>query len=226
MTTHTSDHSHHSHGVTRVLVVDDHMTFSDLLSMALSGEDDLECVGTAHDRSSALELARSERPDVVLMDVALGHDNGLQVTAELTREYPALRVVVLTANANRELMMQAAAADASCLLLKNGALPDVLRALRTSRRGGFVVGPDLLQSLMAQTSEHSPNEPPLPSLTPRELAVIKLLASGKDTHTIARELNLSVHTCRGYVKSLLYKLDAHSQLEAAAIAIRRGIVDV
>jgi len=204
----------------RVAVVDDHTTFSDLLCLALNAEDDLECVGTAGDRDATLTMVRDVRPDIVVMDVQLGGDDGVEVTAELTALHEDLRVVILTAHASRDLMRRAIAARACGLLPKNGALPDLLRTLRSARRGGFVVDPHLFQSLLEKP------EDPLPALTPRELMVLRQLASGKDTATVARQLGLSVHTCRGYVKSLLVKLDAHSQLEAVAIAIRRGIVDV
>ena len=204
----------------RVAVVDDHTTFSDLLCLALNAEDDLECVGTAADRAATLTMVRDVRPDIVVMDVQLGGDDGVEVTAELTSRHEDLRVVILTAHASRDLMRRAIAARACGLLPKNGALPDLLRTLRSARRGGFVVDPHLFQSLLEKP------EDPLPALTPRELMVLRQLASGKDTATVARQLGLSVHTCRGYVKSLLVKLDAHSQLEAVAIAIRRGIVDV
>ena len=204
----------------RVIVVDDHTTFSGLLCLALNAEDDLECVGTAADRDSTLTMVRDVHPDIVVMDVQLGSDDGVELTAELTSSHEDLRVVILTAHASRDLMRRAIAARACGLLPKNGALPDLLRALRSARRGGFVVDPRLFQSLLEKP------EDPLPALTPRELMVLRQLAAGKDTTTVARQLGLSVHTCRGYVKSLLVKLDAHSQLEAVAIAIRRGIVDV
>ena len=204
----------------RVAVVDDHTTFSDLLCLALNAEDDLLCVGTAGDRGSSLALVDEVHPDIVVMDVQLGSDDGIEVTAELTARHEELRVVILTAHATRDLMRRAIAARACGLLPKNGALPDLLRTLRSSRRGGFVVDPGLFQSLLEKPQD------PLPALTPRELMVLRQLANGKDTATVARQLGLSVHTCRGYVKSLLVKLDAHSQLEAVAIAIRRGIVDV
>jgi DNA-binding NarL/FixJ family response regulator len=204
----------------RVIVVDDHTTFSDLLCLALNAEDDLECVGTAADRDATLTMVSDVRPDIVVMDVQLGGDDGVEVTAQLTARHEDLRVVILTAHASRDLMRRAIAARACGLLPKNGALPDLLRTLRSARRGGFVVDPRLFQSLLEKP------EDPLPALTPRELMVLRQLAAGKDTTTVARQLGLSVHTCRGYVKSLLVKLDAHSQLEAVAIAIRRGIVDV
>jgi DNA-binding NarL/FixJ family response regulator len=208
---------------TTVLVVDDHRTFSDLLELALAGEQGLECVGTAHNAAEALALAEQLRPDVVVMDARLGDDDGIATAAELTARFPEQRVVVLTAHADSVMMQRAADAGACCLLPKDGSLPDMLQALRTARRGGLVVHPALLRVLVTAQPAPAVNLPPL---TPREQEVLLLLAEGVDARTIARRLGISVNTCRGYVKSIFLKLDAHSQLEAVAIARKHGLVDV
>jgi DNA-binding NarL/FixJ family response regulator len=209
---------------TSVLVVDDHTTFSDLLAMALDHEPDFTCVGTAANVGKALVMADELRPDLVIMDVQLGDGDGISATAELTRTYPGLRVVVLTAHLDSTLMQRAADAGACCLLPKDGSLPDMLAALRSSRHGGLVVHPGLLKALI--TSKPARNDRYLPPLTPREHEVLRMLADGSDARAIARSLGISVSTCRGYVKSLLLKMDAHTQLEAVVIATNRGLVSV
>jgi DNA-binding NarL/FixJ family response regulator len=208
---------------TSVLVVDDHTTFADLLAMALDAETDFTCVGTAPSVAKALAMVDELRPDLVLMDVRLGDGDGVTATAELTRLHPDLRVVVLTAHTDTALMQRAADAGACCLLPKDGSLPDMLQALRTSRRGGLVVHPSLLKSLIAT---QPPKTSYLPPLSRRERDVLRMLADGSDAKTIAKDLGISVNTCRGYVKSLLLKLNAHSQLEAVVIATNHGLVSV
>ena len=208
----------------RVLVVDDHCTFAELVVVALAHEDDLDCVGAAHDADRARRMAQELAPDVVLMDVNLGDQDGLDLTAELVAAHPGLRVVVLTAHADGDTMRRAAAAGACALLPKDGSLPDLLNGLRSARPGGFVVHPTLLRTLVTE-ERTSAAAGPAPVLTPRELLVLQLLAEGRDTRSIARELKISVNTCRGYVKNVLMKLDAHSQLEAVVIAGRHGLVD-
>ena len=190
---------------TTVVVVDDHRTFSDLLALALTAEPDFDCVGKATSVATALAMVEDLRPDLVLMDVRLGDGDGVAATAELTRSYPDLRVVVLTAHADLALMKRAADAGACCLLPKDGSLPDMLEALRRSRRGGITM-------------------PQLPTLTRREHDVLMKLAIGLDARAIAKHLGISVNTCRGYVKSLMLKLGAHSQLEAVVIATNNGLV--
>jgi DNA-binding NarL/FixJ family response regulator len=211
--------------LTSVVVVDDHRTFSDLLSMALEHQPDFTCLGTAANVTEALVMVDRLRPDLVLMDVRLGDGDGVAATAELTRLYPELRVVVLTAHSDATLMQRAAEAGACALLPKNGSLPDMLHALRTARRGGLVVDAALMKFLVSAhppAGDHDYLEP----LTPREGEVLRKLADGSDARAIARDLGISVSTCRFYVKSLLVKLDAHSQLEAVVIATRRGLVNV
>ncbi|MDQ1537800.1 MAG: hypothetical protein QOE58_2193 [Actinomycetota bacterium] len=210
---------------TSVLVVDDHTTFSDLLAMALAREPDFTCVGTAPDVATALAMADELRPDLVLMDVRLGDGDGIVATAELTRLYPELRVVVLTAHIDTALMQRAAEAGACGLLPKDGSLPDMLQALRSSRRGGMVVHPALLTALLTSRSLRRGSDS-FPPLTRREHEVLRMLADGSDARAIAMHLGISMNTCRGYVKSLLLKLGAHSQLEAVVIATNHGLVNV
>jgi len=122
---------------TDVLVVDDHRTFSELLAMALHNEPDFHCVGTAAGVVEAHLMVDQLRPDLVLMDVRLGDGDGIAATAQLTRIYPELRVIVLTAYIDEALVQRAADAGACGLLPKDGFLPDMLVALRSSRREGW-----------------------------------------------------------------------------------------
>ncbi|WP_052110121.1 response regulator transcription factor [Knoellia sinensis] len=205
-------------------MVDDHRTFTDLVCLALGGEHDLVCAGSAHTSAEARRLVALEAPDVVLMDVDLGGENGLDLTEELTASHPGLLVVVLTANADASVMRRAAVVGACALLPKDGSLPDLLGGLRHATRGSFYVHPRLLRTLMAE-QDPARRTSPVPSLTARETHVLRLLAEGRHVSDIARELGISVHTCRGYVKALLAKLGAHSQLEAVVAAGAFGLLD-
>ena len=204
-----------------VLVVDDHRIIAELLQMAVRAEPGFEIVGHAQSLTSALETIERQEPDVIIMDVRLGDGDGIAATAELTRRYPGLRVLILTAFVDQLLMRRAAAANACALLPKDGDLTSMLEALHTATRGGFTVHPRLLHRLVGPTDEH----PEKPSLTLRESDTLRLMATGLETRLIAREMGISLHTCRGHVKSLLSKLGAHSQLEAVAKAMRYGMID-
>jgi DNA-binding NarL/FixJ family response regulator len=196
-----------------VLVVDDHSTFAELLALALDSEPDLHCVAVAADRETAIEAAREHAPDIAVVDLLLGREDGISLAADLASLRPGIRVVILTAHADQVVMRRASAAGVCGLLAKNGSLNDLLNTLRSARPGGFIVDPQLLQRLVS-TRDHTPVD--LPSLTPRE----------QEARTAARSMGISLHTCRSYIKNVLAKLDAHSQLEAVATATRVGIVHV
>lgn len=205
-----------------VLVVDDHRTFTDLVCMAIDAQDELHCVGAAQDAATARAMVEQHRPDIVVMDVRLGDDDGLSLTRELVRRHPLLRVIVLTAEPGPLVLRRAAQAGACALLPKGGAFEDLREVLVATSTRGLVVQPELLRALMADPA--SDDAAAHPVLTPQEERVIQLLAAGRDVRGISGELGISVHTCRGYVKSLLHKLHAHSQLEAVAAARAAGIV--
>jgi DNA-binding NarL/FixJ family response regulator len=208
---------------TTVLVVDDHRTVADAVALAVEREPDLMCVGTAHSAAEAASLVGRLKPDAVVMDVRLGDGDGIVTTAELVARHPGLRVVVLSAFVDQALLVRAADAGACALLPKNGSLSDLIEALRSSRGDGFVVHPTLLRALMRTGSDNGAH---LRRLTQREQDVLRMLAEGDDATTIARNLGISVNTCRGYVKSILAKLDAHTQLEAVVLATRLGLIRV
>lgn len=212
--------------VIRVVVVDDHATIGQLLSMALSSEPDVRCVGTATTAGAGLALIAREHPDVVLMDLQLPDLDGIQATLRVRESFPDVRVVMLTAAEERRYIAQAAAAGASAFVSKTGDLTEVLSAVRTARSGSMTVDAALLATILDHAPAGRPAATPAPNLTPRELEVLQLLGLGLDVTRTARRLDISVHTCRGYVKSLLTKLDCHSQLEAVVVATRLGLIDV
>jgi DNA-binding NarL/FixJ family response regulator len=206
---------------TDVVVIDDHRAFTDLLALALAGEPDLRCVGTAGSVGEGVVLVDRLDPDVVIMDVQVGDEDGIGATSMITERHPALRVVVLTAHADRSTLDRASEANACAVLPKDGALIEILDALRSARRGGLVVHPRLLRRIVTTSQVPAPRGP---ALTPREREVLQLLADGLDARAVARGLGISLHTSRGYIKSLLLKLGAHSQLQAVAIAGRNGLI--
>ena len=202
----------------RVVLVDDHRTFVELLQFALASTPGFECVGVAFTPEAGLELVASCRPDLVVMDhqfPGCAHD-GVQATAAITARYPDVRVALLSGHADADLAHRASGAGAHALLPKDGSLPDLLSALLAVQPGMLVVSPHLLDVSAASV---------LPDpLSAREHDVLGMLAVGLRAQDIADQLGISKNTCRGYIKSILWKLDAHTQLEAVVNARRRGIV--
>lgn len=205
-----------------VLVVDGHQTFAELLGHALAGQPDLKYVGHAMTGAEALRLAAELQPNVILLDPELSDADGIAIAELLRVRQPDTRVVILTASDESALVGRATAAGAAGFLSKNGALGDVMNALRTAHGGGMTVSTDILARLLRSTTPVV--GPRGNGLTAREDEVLQMMAAGLDARAIARRLGISLHTCRGHVKAVLGKLGAHSQLEAVAIATRRGLV--
>jgi DNA-binding NarL/FixJ family response regulator len=217
----TNDPGNERGPTTSVLVVDDHVVFGQLIERALSQEGDLACVGTASSLAEARRAFAALRPDVVLMDVRLPDGDGIDAAAELVEEDPDVRVVVLSAFIDAALMRRANQAGATALLAKDGDLEELLQAIRSSEAGSLAVNPRLLHQLVRESVRATP----LPDLTQREREVLRMLAEGSDLTLIAREMSISVHTCRGHVKNVLAKLGVHSQLQAVVVALRSGLIE-
>lgn len=208
----------------RVLVVDDHNTFAELLVGAIDRERDLVSVGHATTGAGAVAMFAELRPDVVLMDLQLPDIDGFAATAQIVAMSPDARVIMLTAHVNSAVVANAAKSGVCGFLPKDGHFTDLLNTLRTARPGSLAVDPALVGRLVDQprTTRRALERP----LSQRELSVLVRMADGRDVTGISRELRISSHTCRGHVKSVLSKLGAHSQLEAVILAVRMGLIQI
>jgi len=209
----------------RVLIVDDHTTFTELLAGALDREPDLRSVGFAGNAETGFEQAMALRPDVVIMDYHLPDGDGISAAVRILEQAPDTRIVLLTGDPTPEALMRAAATGICAFLPKDGSLAALLDALRHARIGAMMVRP----SLVAQLGEVHVSKRDVvwsPSLTQRERAVLQLMAEGYDVGSNARTLGISQNTCRGYVKSILAKLGAHTQLEAVVAARKLDLLDM
>ena len=198
--------------VQRVLIADDQRTFADLLEHALASQEVLECAGVVGSAAAAVAFVAAHEPDLVIMDVQFAGEprDGIDAAAQIKRLRPATDVVLLTGHADRTVLRRAAEAGACAVMPKDGSLPDLLTALLGARDGGLVVHPRLLQTLMRERSDVPRQRP---RLSAREAEVLSMLAIGMDVRSISDHLGISLNTCRGYVKALLSKLQAHSQLD-------------
>jgi DNA-binding NarL/FixJ family response regulator len=199
----------------KVLVVDDHRSYAEALSLAISIEPGFEPIGAVPDVESAIERVLLQRPDVVVIDWQLPRVDGVEGIRRILVADPKVKLVMITGHADSGLRKLAALAGASAFLAKESSIAEIVQAVRDSVTGDASI--DI-------TSDISEEHVAALSLTPREIEVVYLLAKGRDTPTIASALFLSVHTVRGYVKEVLRKLGAHSQLEAVAIARRAGLL--
>lgn len=207
----------------RILIVDDHMLFAEAIQLALrdQGIDEVEI---ATDGEEALRAVGDEarRPDVVLMDVGLPDRSGIALGAEVVQRWPTVRVIALTALNDRTVMREAMQAGFRGFLTKDAQVSRVVNAIRTVHGGELVIP----QVLAAPSSRSGNLDADLLArqLTDREREVLALLAEGCTSEGIAGQLGISRNTVRTHVQSILAKLGVHSRLEAAAFAVRHGVV--
>jgi DNA-binding NarL/FixJ family response regulator len=196
---------------TRVLVVDDHRTFAELLSGALAAAG-MDAVGTAYSAAQGVAMAQELQPDVVVMDIQMPRQDGLSATRRIREVAPNAVVAVVTAHADPDWVVRAAQAGASAFIPKDGSLSEMIDVLTRVQAGQMLVAP----STFAHVRDGAAPEPqgPHPQLTRREREVLDCLGNGMQVKAIARVLGITLETCRGYVKSLHAKLGVRSQLEA------------
>ncbi|MDQ1750629.1 MAG: hypothetical protein QOE71_1685 [Pseudonocardiales bacterium] len=216
------DEIQYAQAVTRVLVVDDHTTFAELLADALDAKPDFECVGTAATGAAALDLAVRTNPDVVVMDIQLGAESGLSITRRIREAVPQAIIVVVSAHLDPSWVAKASQAGASAFAPKSGSLTEMLTILRDAKHGGMLVAPSIYEVVLPS----QPQPELIGKLTAQETNVLSLMGKGAKVEEIARILDISVNTCRGYVKTIHLKLGARTQLEAVVKAQRLGLIDV
>ena len=212
---------------TRVLIVDDHRSFADALTFAIDVNQDLQSVGIAPSIAVAIDLARCASPDVVLLDIHLPDGDGIDAMERIGDACPNARILILTGHTDVEVLARAAAAGASGFLPKESSIGSVIGAIRSAQTGEMHVEGAMLAAILGRVSSASAPQrlnAEAPVLTPREHDVLRLMGQGMDPHAIAVSLRISLHTCRGYQKAIMAKLQAHSQLEAVVVATRRGLL--
>lgn len=208
-----------------VLLVDDHRLILELLGAYLGRLPDMQVVGTAESLRALAEIQIS-RPDVVLMDYHLVDGTGAEGCRIVKARWPQARIVMLTGVDRGPAMLSAVEAGADGYLVKSGAQSEVVAAIRAAYGQEVLLSPEVLGEI-ARGLGGPPRAPaPLEPLTPRELTVLKALALGRSTATIATDLGLRPGTVRVHVEAIRRKFHVSSKLEAVSIAIRHGVVEV
>ena len=215
-------------GVTRLALVDDHQLMTQALALVLEQEADLRLVGSAATCAEALELAAHTQPDVLLLDVSLPDGSGLACVPELRARAPGMQILILTSMADAATLLQAVELGVSGFIGKQRPVVEVLKAIRQAAAGEVVMPTDLLVGLLTKRlATGAPPARPAPGtepLTPREREVLACAAEGFSTEQIAQQLSLSALTVRTHLRNAMGKLQAHSRLEAVAIALRQGLI--
>jgi two-component system response regulator NreC len=208
----------------RVLIVDDHAVVRAGLRLLIDAEDDLEAVGEAGSARDAVFQARALKPDVVLMDVVMPDQSGLDVVPTILHERPETKVLVLSMQDDPQYVRQAFAAGAKGYVLKEAADTEVVSAIREVANGGSYVHPTLGARLVAAESAEARRAEEDP-LSDREREVLRLLALGHTNQEISTQLFISVRTAETHRAHIMQKLRLSSRAELVRYALDQGVLD-
>jgi two-component system, NarL family, response regulator NreC len=211
----------------RVLLADDHTVVRQGLRRVLEADGDIEIVGEAGDGLSVVETAKRLKPNVVVMDISLPGQSGIDATAQIMADSEGINVLMLSMHADEIYLRHALKAGAKGYLVKDADDLDVIDAIKTVARGAVYFTTAVLEKMLAPYGDRQARQrskDPLLRLTGREREVLQLTAEGKTKSEIASMLSLSVNTVDTHRKHVMEKLDVHNTAEIVRFALRKGIV--
>ena len=206
----------HDKDIIRVLSVDDHAMLAAGVAAMISSESDMAVVGQAASGAEGLAMFRTLKPDVTLMDLRMPDMDGAEVIARIRAEFPLARIIVLTTYRGDAFARKALLAGASGYLLKSTLRDELIASIRSVHAGKHRISSEVAQDL----AEHFGDD----MLSPREVDVLRGVATGLGNKDIARELSISAQTVKDHVSRIMSKLSASNRSHAISIALKRGII--
>lgn len=208
----------------RVAIVDDHNLIRLSFSRMLADEPGLLVVGTAASGEEALQLAREQQPDVMLMDLMMPGMGGHEASIRLMKQWPALRIIMLSGTNDGPMPARLLQAGVNGYLTKGAEFTDVVMAIRLAAQGQRYVSPELAQMLALQQFNADPEGNPFESLSEREMQVLMLLVQEKRVQDIAEQLFLSPKTVSTYRTRLFSKLGVDNDIALTRLALLHGVL--
>jgi DNA-binding NarL/FixJ family response regulator len=212
----------------KVYVVEDQPKILKNLIKLLGGFPEIDIVGKALSGEEALGGIAEKQPQVVLLDLGLPQMSGIEVTREIKKKHPKIEVLIFTVFDEEEKVMEAIQAGASGYLLKGMEASKIVEAISEVRDGGSVIQPSLARSLLRQFQVQAPpgKEEEMPSLTPREVEILQIIAKGLSNAEAAKVLKISRATIRTHLEHIYAKMAVSNRVEAITEGIRQGLIDV
>ena len=202
----------------RILAVDDHPLLREGIAALVSSESDMKLIAEASNGQEAIERFRLHRPDVTLMDLQMPGLNGIESIIKIQSEFPNARIIVLTTYTGDVQVLRALKAGARAYILKGHVHKELLETIRAVHAGKKRIPPEVA----AELADHAAED----QLSPREIEVLRLIASGNANKLIADQLSISEETVKSHVTNILSKLRANDRTHAVTIGLRRGIIDL
>jgi len=200
----------------RILSVDDHALLREGISALVNGEPDMKVVAEASNGQEAIEKFRLCRPDVTIMDLQMPNLDGVEAISRIQAEFPDSKIIVLTTYTGDAQVLRALRAGARAYILKGHVHRDLLDTIRAVQAGQKRIPPEIANEL----ADHATDD----ELTPREIDVLRLIASGNANKQIADRLSIGEGTVKSHVANILSKLSANDRAHAVTIGLQRGII--
>jgi DNA-binding NarL/FixJ family response regulator len=210
--------------IIRLLIVDDYpVVLSGLVSM-LKNHEDIVVAGVANNGFKAIELAKTLKPDVVLMNLNMPEMDGIEATRQIRKFNPEIHVLIFSGINTSDRVVPVLNAGAIGFILKDATEPEILQAIRTVSRGEAWLHPSVVGYLLKQMNSAEEKDGLVEKLTERELDVLRLMAKGYSNHEIAKMMVLSVATVHTHVGRILAKLEVSSRTQAVIYAMKAGVI--
>ena len=213
-------------GSIRILIADDHAIVRKGLCALLATEPGIEVVGEAQDGQEAITQALRLEPDVILMDLVMPRTDGLEAIQQLADLQPGARILVLTSFTSDDKVFRSLRAGALGYVLKESQPQELMEAIRRIHRGQSFLHPSIAHKLLRELAAPQAPAAAPPSLTDREIQVLKLVACGESNRTISAQLGISEATVRTHLSRILAKLGLESRTQAVLYALREGVVNL
>ena len=204
--------------IIRIMSVDDHPLVHDGIAALIGNQADMLLVATAADGREAIEMYREHKPDIMLLDLRLGNQSGIDILIAVRGEFPDARIVMLTMSEGDVEINRALKAGAAAYLLKSMSSKNLVETIRRVHSGKKYVPPEVAANL----AEHMGEE----TLSAREMEVLRLVSGGNRNRDIAEQLFITEETVKAHVKHIMEKLSARDRTQAVSIALRRGIIQL
>ena len=211
----------------RILLADDHQLMRSGLRLLIEQQPDLTVVGEAGDGREVVSLAKSLKPDVVVMDIGMPNLNGIEATHQITQIHPEIAVVILSMHSDEGYVLRVLKAGAKGYLLKDSAEADLIKAVHAVAGGKSFFSPAVSKVLLddyVRKLKRTGIEDAYDLLTPREREILQLIAEGKSNKDVANLLNLSVYTVETHRSNIMEKLHLRGLPELILYAVRKGII--
>ena len=210
----------------RVILADDHQIVREGLRLILDRHQNIQVVAEADNGRTAVQLTRRMKPDIVVMDIAMADLNGIEATRQILRDNPTVKVVGLSAYADRRYVAGMLDAGASGYVLKANAGEELIRAIQMAIDGAKYLTPEVAEAALTNRPDKHGKASLQSVLSPRECEVLQLLAEGKSSKEIATRLHISVRTADTHRRNIVRKLNLHSVAELTKYAIREGLTQL